>query len=167
MLLTEFLGERKLANLHKLIEHARTADQNGNDLNEFITQLTEFIAEPPKEPLASDNVAEAADVIRLMTIHHAKGLEFPFVVVPDLDRPPRRSAPMPRSMTNSAPSCAFPAMKTATKNHHRHEPVRPLPSARPNSKNANACCTSPARARPTTSFSPAASKRSTTPRAIG
>ncbi|HEX4415812.1 MAG TPA: UvrD-helicase domain-containing protein [Lacipirellulaceae bacterium] len=92
VLLTEFLGERKLANLSKLVEQARVADRNGNDLNEFITQLTEFIAQPPKEPLASTS-AESADVIRLMTIHRAKGLEFPFVIVPDLDRIPRLEAP--------------------------------------------------------------------------
>ena len=92
VLLTEFLGERKLANLQKLIEHARTADRNNNDLNEYISQLAEFIAQPPKEPLASTS-AESADVIRLMTIHRAKGLEFPFVVVPDLDRPPRLDGP--------------------------------------------------------------------------
>ena len=53
VLVAEFLGERKLANLHKLLEHARTADQNRNDLNDFLTQLAEFIAKPPKEPLAS------------------------------------------------------------------------------------------------------------------
>jgi len=88
VVLAEFMGERKLANVYKLIEQARTADANGNDFNEFITQLAEFIAQPPKEPLASTS-AESADVIRLMTIHRAKGLEFPFVVVPDLDRPLR------------------------------------------------------------------------------
>ncbi len=85
VLVTEFLGERKLANLQKLIEQARTADANDNDLNDFIVQLTEFISQPPKEPLASTS-AESADVIRLMTIHRAKGLEFPCVVLPDLDR---------------------------------------------------------------------------------
>lgn len=85
VLVTEFLGERKLANLQKLVEQARTADANDNDLNDFIVQLTEFISRPPKEPLASTS-AESADVIRLMTIHRAKGLEFPFVVLPDLDR---------------------------------------------------------------------------------
>ncbi len=93
VLLTEFLGERKLANLHKLIEHARTADQNRHDLHDFIAQLSEYIAEPPKEPLASTS-AESADVIRLMTIHRAKGLEFPFVILPDLDRPPRPGGPV-------------------------------------------------------------------------
>jgi ATP-dependent helicase/nuclease subunit A len=87
-LLTEFLGQRKLANLHKLMERARAADHGGViDLDGFITQLAQFIAQQPKESLAA-TLPEAADVIRLMTIHHAKGLEFPLVILPDLDRQP-------------------------------------------------------------------------------
>jgi ATP-dependent helicase/nuclease subunit A len=86
VLLAEFLGERKLANLHKLMERARAADAGVMDLDDFITQLAQFIAREPKEALAA-TLPEAADIIRLMTIHHAKGLEFPLVVVPDLDRP--------------------------------------------------------------------------------
>jgi ATP-dependent helicase/nuclease subunit A len=85
-LLAEFLGERKLANLHKLLEQARAADRGGElDLDGFITELAQFIADEPKEALAATRF-ESADVIRLMTIHHAKGLEFPLVVLPDLDR---------------------------------------------------------------------------------
>lgn len=85
-LLAEFLGERKLANLQKLMEQARAADQSGTlDLSGFIAQLAEFVASEPKEALAA-TMTESANVIRLMTIHHAKGLEFPLVVVPDLDR---------------------------------------------------------------------------------
>lgn len=88
-LLTEFLGQRKLANLHKLMERARAADHGGVlDLDGFITQLAQFITHQPREALAA-TLPEAADVIRLMTIHHAKGLEFPLVVLPDLDRRPR------------------------------------------------------------------------------
>ncbi|MEX2091893.1 MAG: UvrD-helicase domain-containing protein [Pirellulales bacterium] len=92
-LLAEFLGERKLANLNKLIEQARTAD-SGNvlDLAGFIAQLAEFVAREPKEALAA-TLSESADVIRLMTIHHAKGLEFPLVIVPDVDRKPDYRAP--------------------------------------------------------------------------
>jgi ATP-dependent helicase/nuclease subunit A len=86
VLLAEFLGERKLANLYKLLERARAADHGGVlELDGFITQLAQFIAQEPKEALAA-TCPESADVIRLMTIHHAKGLEFPLVVVPDLDR---------------------------------------------------------------------------------
>ena len=85
VLLSEFLGERKLANLHKLVEQARTLDRlNPGDLNGFVTQLTEFVARAPKEPVAA-TTAEG-DVIRIMTIHNAKGLEFPVVVLPDLER---------------------------------------------------------------------------------
>lgn len=85
-LLGEFLGERKLANLNKLLEQARAADAAGVlDLAGFIAQLAEFVAREPKEALAA-TLSESADVIRLMTIHHAKGLEFPLVIVPDIDR---------------------------------------------------------------------------------
>jgi ATP-dependent helicase/nuclease subunit A len=85
ILLGEFLGERKLANLHKLVEQARAADAAESDLSAFATQLAHFVAKLPKEALAATS-PETADVIRLMTIHQAKGLEFPLVVVPDLNR---------------------------------------------------------------------------------
>jgi len=86
VLLTEFLGERKLANLHKLIEQARSFDRSGIfTLADFITQISQFVARQPDEPLAATH-PESTDVVRLMTIHQSKGLEFPVVVVPDLDR---------------------------------------------------------------------------------
>ena len=54
VLLAEFLGERKLANLRKLIDQARSFDQSGMfTLADFITQLSEFIARQPDEPLAA------------------------------------------------------------------------------------------------------------------
>lgn len=88
-LLGEFLGERKLANLRKLIEQARTFDRSGvMGLADFIVQLAEFVAQQPREPLAATH-PEGADVVRLMTIHQAKGLEFPVVFVPDVDRTKR------------------------------------------------------------------------------
>lgn len=90
-LLAEFLGRRKLANLHKLIDQARTLDRSGIfTLADFIFQLGQFIAEQPREPLAATH-PEATDVVRLMTIHQAKGLEFPIVVVPDIDWEPKGS----------------------------------------------------------------------------
>jgi ATP-dependent helicase/nuclease subunit A len=89
VLLAEFLGERKLANLYKLIEQARSFDQSGIfTLSDFITQLAEFVARQPDEPLAATQ-SETMDVVRLMTIHQAKGLEFPVVIVPDIARPQR------------------------------------------------------------------------------
>lgn len=84
LLLAEFLGQRKLANLYKLLDQARNFDQSGLfTLSDFITQLSEFVARQPEEPLAATQ-SETMNVVRLMTIHQAKGLEFPLVIVPDL-----------------------------------------------------------------------------------
>ncbi len=84
LLLTEFLGERKLANLHKLIEQARSFDSAGIfTLSDFITQLAEFVARQPDEPLAATH-PESDDLVKLMTIHQAKGLEFPVTIVPNV-----------------------------------------------------------------------------------
>jgi len=94
-LLAEFLGSRKLANIHKLLELARSLDRNSpGDLPSFITQLAEFVARAPKEPLAATQ--SQGDVIRIMTIHYAKGLEFPLVVLPDLQRPRHPGASEPQ-----------------------------------------------------------------------
>ncbi len=85
-LLAEFLGLRKLANLHKLIDLARTMDRTGLfTVADFTRQLSEFVAREPKEPLAA-TFPETSDVLRLMSIHQAKGLEFPIVIAADLDR---------------------------------------------------------------------------------
>lgn len=80
----ESLGQRKLANLWKLIDLARTFD--GSSLlgtPEFIARLGSLMRDQPREEEAATN-PEGNDVIRLMTIHKAKGLEFPVVIVPDL-----------------------------------------------------------------------------------
>ncbi|MCA9236182.1 MAG: PD-(D/E)XK nuclease family protein, partial [Planctomycetales bacterium] len=88
VLQAEFLGSRKLANLDKLREQARALDRTSpGDVSGFVTQLSEFVARAPKEPPAATQTE--GDVVRIMTIHNAKGLEFPVVVLPDLDRPSR------------------------------------------------------------------------------
>ena len=87
-LLADFMGERKLANVYKLMEQARSAVASGvGSLDDFVTQLAEFITATPKESLATTS-PDTADVVRLMTIHKSKGLEFPVVVVADMDRKP-------------------------------------------------------------------------------
>jgi ATP-dependent helicase/nuclease subunit A len=80
----EFLGDRKLANLWKMIDLARTFDRSGLfGLADFIARLGELVQSQPREEQAA-TLPENADVIRLMTIHQAKGLEFPIVVLPDI-----------------------------------------------------------------------------------
>src|SRR5262249_54969143 len=85
-LLLEFLGRRKVANLRKLIQMARQFDRSGiGTLADFTRRLQEFVAEETIEDLAATN-RESSDVVRLMTIHQAKGLEFPVVIVADMER---------------------------------------------------------------------------------
>lgn len=101
-LLCEFLGERKLANIHKLVEQARSIDRSRpGDLSGFITQLAELVVRAPKEPLATTQAE--GDVIRIMTIHNAKGLEFPLVVLPDIERATRASSSAPIFNTQLGP----------------------------------------------------------------
>ena len=108
VLLTEFLGPRKAANIEKLIEQARTLDRSSpGDLTGFITQLTEFVSRAPKEALAATQ--SEGDVIRIMTIHYAKGLEFPLVVLPDLDRQRHAGMAMPVLDVNLGPLVSIDA----------------------------------------------------------
>jgi ATP-dependent helicase/nuclease subunit A len=80
----EILADRKLANLWKLQELARTFDRSGLfGLAEFIQRLGDLVRTQPREEQAATQ-PENADVVRLMSIHQAKGLEFPVVVVPDV-----------------------------------------------------------------------------------
>ncbi|MDB5314061.1 MAG: Exodeoxyribonuclease [Gemmataceae bacterium] len=80
----EYLGDRKLANLWKLVDLARTFDRTGLfGLHEFIARLGDLVARQPREEQAA-TLPENADVVKLMSIHQAKGLEFPVVIVPDL-----------------------------------------------------------------------------------
>jgi ATP-dependent helicase/nuclease subunit A len=85
-LLGEFLGDRKRANARKLVRLARRFDSRGGfTLAHFVAQLREDLRKPPREDQAA-TTDEAGESIRLMSIHQAKGLEFPIVIVPDLNR---------------------------------------------------------------------------------
>ena len=82
--LAEPLGARRRANGRKLARLARRFDAaGGRSLADFVARLRELARKPPAEEQAA-TTAEGAGV-RLMTIHQAKGLEFPVIVVPDLD----------------------------------------------------------------------------------
>jgi ATP-dependent helicase/nuclease subunit A len=85
-------GDRRMANVRKLMRLARAFEaEEGRDLRAFIDVVAErdLIAEREGEaPLA----AEELDAVRLMTVHRAKGLEFPVVCVADLGKDGREEA---------------------------------------------------------------------------
>lgn len=94
-LLTEHLGSRKVANLRKLIDMAQQFDRAELfTLKDFVERLQTSVLDETDEEFAT-TLPETGDVVRLMSIHQSKGLEFPVVIVADIDRkgPPRgRSA---------------------------------------------------------------------------
>lgn len=81
-------GDRQLANLRKLIRLARAFEAaEERDLRAFVEharaqQAALAQAREGDAPLESEDL----DAVRLMTIHRAKGLEFPVVVIGDLGR---------------------------------------------------------------------------------
>jgi ATP-dependent helicase/nuclease subunit A len=76
-------GEQRVANLARLVEKAREFEARGGDLRAFANYLRRAAAPGGEAQAALAQVAdERDDVVRLMTVHQAKGLEFPVVFVP-------------------------------------------------------------------------------------
>ena len=79
-------GDRRMANVRKLMRLAREFEaREGRDLRRFIDVLAERDLADAREgeaPLESEDLR----AVRLMTVHAAKGLEFPVVCVADLGR---------------------------------------------------------------------------------
>ncbi len=77
-------GEQAVANLMKIKQTAASlADRPWLTLSGFIDVMVTRLDEQPDEaesPLAED----ASDAVQILTIHKAKGLEFPIVVLPGL-----------------------------------------------------------------------------------
>jgi ATP-dependent exoDNAse (exonuclease V) beta subunit len=76
-------GEQRVANLSRLIERAREFEARGGDLRAFAHWLRRAAMPGGEADAAQAQVAdERDDVVRVMTVHQAKGLEFPVVFVP-------------------------------------------------------------------------------------
>ena len=86
-------GARRLANVHKLLRMAAAYEaRRGRDVRGFIDLATAELEADAREPDAPVDLG-GLDAVRLMTIHAAKGLEFPVVVVADLGRRGNLSPP--------------------------------------------------------------------------
>ncbi|MGA9116010.1 MAG: UvrD-helicase domain-containing protein [Bacteroidota bacterium] len=78
-------GDQDLANLRKLAALARRHDERGlSGLYDFVRRLQRLMEEEEQE--GQEPVDADRDAVQVLTIHSAKGLEFPVVVVPSLDR---------------------------------------------------------------------------------
>ncbi len=84
VLLAQFGGRRQLGNVRMVADLARKAAAGGMALADFLAQSDELILHQSRYEQAPV-AGEAEDVVRMMTIHKAKGLEFPVVFVPDLN----------------------------------------------------------------------------------
>jgi ATP-dependent helicase/nuclease subunit A len=78
-------GEQAVANVEKLIALAR---ESPSPLADLVEELGRSIDDSQREGDAPLDLA-ALDSVSIMTVHAAKGLEFPVVVVPDLAETPR------------------------------------------------------------------------------
>ena len=88
-------GEQKIANVRKLIEQARAFQRRRcRTLREFVTQVRRFLDSELREPEAPLHGA-SQKAVQVMTIHQAKGLEFPVVILADLGREIRRDYQSP------------------------------------------------------------------------
>ncbi len=76
-------GEQALANVGRLLDLARRAERQGiTSFRGFVEQLEADAerAEEGEAPIVDDGT----DGVRIMTVHRAKGLEFPVVILADL-----------------------------------------------------------------------------------
>jgi ATP-dependent exoDNAse (exonuclease V) beta subunit len=85
-------GEQALANVTRLMDMARRAERGSvTSFRGFVDRLEEQAerGEAGDAPI----VEEGAEGVRLMTVHRAKGLEFPVVILCDLTAPAAPSEP--------------------------------------------------------------------------
>jgi len=80
-------GQRRYANIRKLIEKAREFEKGKFfTLREFVRYIEQMEVEEVQEAEAQVELEEGGASVKLCTIHKAKGLEFPVVVLADLGR---------------------------------------------------------------------------------
>ncbi len=89
-ILTHKDGRRRLANVRKLVQMANSFPSP--DVAGLVRHL-ESLSEVSTDEGDAPSYSEAADVVRVMSVHKAKGLEAPVVFLPDLGRQIRARPP--------------------------------------------------------------------------
>jgi len=79
-------GQQKIANLEKFLSRARTSDMTGfSSLFDFIDRI-QYLTDSEEQESQADLPDDTSNAVQIMTVHAAKGLEFPIVIVPFLQK---------------------------------------------------------------------------------
>lgn len=79
-------GELRLANLRLLLSYARKYESSGyNGLSGFL-RFIERMRKSKADLSAASTISESANVVRIMSVHHSKGLEFPVCILAGCSR---------------------------------------------------------------------------------
>ena len=83
-------GELRLANLRLLLSYAKKYEANGySGLSGFL-RFIDRMRRSRADLSAASTISESANVVRIMSVHHSKGLEFPVCVLAGCSRSFRR-----------------------------------------------------------------------------
>lgn len=93
--LSEIGGKQRLANINKLLNLLRQQGMEGHSLEELYSTFSYLVDQDTKE--SQNDLLSSAQIV-FMTVHGAKGLEFPAVILPEL----ARQAPSDRSRISHA-----------------------------------------------------------------
>jgi ATP-dependent helicase/nuclease subunit A len=86
-------GRQRVANIGKLIEITRDLARQGTTaLDDVVRYLRDRAQDTTVREQEAQVLGQGDDVVHIMTVHQAKGLEFDIVVLPDLAAKPGRSA---------------------------------------------------------------------------
>jgi ATP-dependent helicase/nuclease subunit A len=111
---------QRMANLEKLIEIARQFEAEGSGtLPDFVSYCIRMAEEADEEGEALVEAPQGIP-IHLMTIHSAKGLEFPMVIIPELDRS------LPIGQKPGKPLRLYAKEASGTETWNDHEGLLPL-----------------------------------------
>lgn len=85
----QYMGEQRILNIFKLIDSSRRFESKGIfTFKDFTKYIDELVINEAREGEAAVS-EEESNVVKVMTIHKAKGLEFPVVIIPDISRRPK------------------------------------------------------------------------------
>lgn len=91
-----------LFNIDKLLDTAREFDRRGyTTLQDFVEWIKNIRAAEQREPTADMNLPGFAGAVSIMTVHKAKGLEYPVVFLPGMNQQPKSAAAGPQVLVES------------------------------------------------------------------